>query len=198
MEKQWTFRKLVGDNVNNQNVVGLLTYAIYKARKDALAISLQEQNLDQSEIDSRMQSFHDDVASSLETQKDYEERAKAMLAEVAREIETRIHADVNAKAIKREDKLRLEISNLKKLHKKELTKTSRLVRADLINKIDSAQIFPWWVNALKWIWNGFSGVLATILVAVISWGFIYYSASSEEKDMALKSFIERVYHAYQD
>ncbi len=61
MTKQWVFIELVKDD---NDLEGLISYAIYKHRKNELALAEKAKGKTESEIDSAVRSYHNAVLAS--------------------------------------------------------------------------------------------------------------------------------------
>lgn len=76
MTKQWVFIELVKDE---KDIEGLISYAIYKYRKNELALDAKKKGKTEQEIDLAVKTYHDQVLASQSTQDDFREKAVRIL-----------------------------------------------------------------------------------------------------------------------
>lgn len=189
MAKQWVFEKLVTDP--HKGVVGLIAYALYKARKHEVASSLRESGRSEEEIKEQVDSYHESVVNSPSTLSDFKSNASRLLDDVTAQLEQGI-AEHYQKQLERKDRDYTEaVERLKREYEKKLNREVKKGMHEFVKKIHAAPVRPKTIRALCWIWNGFSGVFAATLLAMMIGGIVYHSLPAEQKNEAIANSFNR-------
>lgn len=179
--KVWVFRRLTQSNSSTApDVVGLIAYSLYKAKKDELAINLRKQGKSESEIDQKLDEYHELTASSDTEIQDLKAKAISVLEKAIEASYQSLERQLNKK-IDAEMKIYRRVEeSLQKDHevrrKKELKK--------LHDAIEYYTVPPWWVSFGKWFISGFPGVIATIIAGIIIYGgFVVFGPEKTRQDV---------------
>ncbi|ELN9002585.1 hypothetical protein RZT97_003433 [Vibrio cholerae] len=200
MTKQWVFIELVKDE---KDIEGLISYAIYKYRKNELALDAKKKGKSEEEIDLAVRAYHDQVLASKSTQDDFREKAVRIL-DVAIQKSSQAIVEKQNKAYdnklqeleRKEKELELREKQLDKILAKERLK----VRNEEINRIkeaaknttkDSRR-----VSFAKWLASGFSGILATTIAVIFAFGLMSITSSEEKKQELMAETIKKLVTLY--
>ncbi|UKA12808.1 hypothetical protein [Photobacterium damselae] len=182
-EKVWVFRRLTQSSSNSSSapdVVGLIAYSLYKAKKDERATNLRKQGKSGDEIQQKLNEYHELIASSDTDIQDLRDKALSML-------EKAIEAPYHSLERKLNKKYDAEINNYRKQEEKaqkEHAVQRRKELKKLHDAIDSYTVRPWWVSCIKWSISGFPGVIATIITGVLIYGcFVVFGPEKTRHDV---------------
>ncbi|MDK9364155.1 hypothetical protein [Lelliottia wanjuensis] len=180
--KKWVFSELVKDS---NDLSQLIAYAIYKADKDGVANGLRAQGKTEAEIQVKLDSYHDSVATTLRLQQSCRDRAEALMITVVKGIadKTNKQAEQQIKAINDENKKALEKAGTKAVdeyHKK--------IKKDVLEK--QSKSAWWWSFTI----SGFSGVWATIVLIIIVWIISMAAAPESERNHLTGSLFNRMWN----
>jgi len=196
VKKRWVFRELVKDN---RDYLGLMSYALYKHEKDETANGLREGGKSDEYVDQALENFHDQVLMSPARLNAYKQRAATLIDTALKEST----ANFEAKYSELEKQLKEEYASKHKeleqsrtaldLREKDLRKTEKKMRTEVVNDIKlSAQKYEppgFWVGLFKWLISGFSGVAASVLVMVITFGLLTLGDPDSKHQLAV-SFLK--------
>ncbi|GHB32785.1 hypothetical protein GCM10009038_34630 [Salinicola rhizosphaerae] len=165
----------------------LVAYALYKSAKYELACNKRGQGLSQDEISSVLQTFHDNLLSTPGEQEQYRERAHRALDGFAAELERRLAEDHVREIESLQRKVHdrdAEIAKLKKSHQSDIKKAKTSERRDFVNKVRQTSLDTKPISVLKWIGNGFSGVFAGVITAILLAAILFAFTPPSERDGA--------------
>lgn len=186
MSKRWVFTELVKDNRDH---IGLIAYALYKVDKNELAESLRAQGFSSEIIDIKVKEYHDNIVEMSTTQHRYRENAERVMIELLTEMESKIFPDFQGQITK----LQKQMEAKDKKHQKDLAKAKWAGVQSFYeaycdsDKGKSKLLLSWF-----WLWNGFSGVLATIIVAILVYGAAALFVTSDKRDEILSSAADNI------
>lgn len=186
MDKRWVFTELVK---NKDDFEGLLAYSFYKVDKNAYAEELKAQNLTPEQIDEKVHTFHDMAlrASAIEG---YRKNAVSFMHIILKNMEEEVGRDFQQQI----NKLKKQVQDKDKKHASELAKAKRLGVESFYdtyctgNKEGKSK----WLLSALWLWNGFSGVFAAIIVAVVVYGIAAQFVSSDKRNDILNSAADNI------
>lgn len=200
MTKQWVFIELVKDD---NDLEGLISYAIYKHRKNELAFAEKTKGKSEAEIDSAVRSYHNAVLASKSMQKDFREKAVKII-DVAISNATKAIVDkqksIHDNKMSQLDKKEQELISLEKKNEESLRKERHKIRNDELSRIRKAaktisqESFGW--RLVKWLGSGLSGIIATTLVVIFSLGIMSLSGSDEQKQQLTQQIIKSLISLY--
>ncbi|KAB7680420.1 hypothetical protein GBN23_06385 [Plesiomonas shigelloides] len=194
MTKQWVFIELVKDD---NDLEGLISYAIYKHRKNELALAEKAKGKTESEIDSAVRSYHNAVLASQSMQKDFREKAvKIIDVAVSNAIKAIVdkQKSIHDSKIRQLEKKEQELSAREKKQEETLKKERQKVRNEELAKIRQAaqnhskENLVW--RFLKWLGSGLSGIISTTLVVIFSLGLMSLLGSDAQKQQLTQHIIE--------
>lgn len=181
MSKNWMYNSLV-DGLDDKT--GLIAYSIYKFEKNELAESLVKQNKTQKQIEKDLATFHDqaNVPGRIAS---YRERAEILVEDLMDQLELNIRAEYQEQF----DNINILLSDYDKME--EIIKN----QPALIEKEREEAVLAFYrtvtkreakkrggiVRTLLWIRDGFQGVCAAIILAVIIYGFCVVVLPSEDR-----------------
>lgn len=200
MQKKWVFSSLV---TKDDDVVGLIAYALYKHRKDELARGLRAQGKDEEEISTELVHYHDNMVNQQSQLNDWREKASQIIAAIAK--------DASNKAIERKNN---ELENERKGLQDEKNRLANLearLRAKQ-NKIPSdieagikKGLSEFVMDAAKhigkptipqkigsWLIGGFSGYAAGIILVFLAWAYLAGTSDQSIKEQILTGFTKSV------
>ena len=186
MDKRWVFTELVK---NKDDFEGLLAYAFYKVDKNAYAEELKAQDLTPEQIDEKVHDFHD-MALRTTAIEGYRRDALAFMRIILDGTEQKVRLDFQGQI----DKLKKQVQDKNVKHATELAKAKRLGVESFYdtycagNKEGKSK----WLLSALWLWNGFSGVFAAIIVAVVVYGIAAQYVSSDKRDDILSSAADNI------
>lgn len=187
LSKRWVFTELVRDDKDH---AGLIAYALYKVEKNQLAESLKTQGFSSSHIDSKVKEFHDSVVEIPKTKSRYRQEAEDVMRSLLTNMENRIRPEFQGQIAK----LQKQMVEKDKKHALELAKAKRLgveLFYDTYCAGDKDGKSKWILSWL-WLWNGFSGVFAAIIVAVVVYGAAALFVTSDKRDELLSSAADNI------
>ncbi|GHA35963.1 hypothetical protein ACFFLZ_23240 [Photobacterium aphoticum] len=197
MTKRWVFQELVKNQENgNLDVIGYVAYALYKAKKDALATSLRKQNKGEEEIERRLREFHENTVINTQECAELRTRAEQVIGESIQiaidDIEKILKQqleDAKSELISEFDKKKKDLDKDREKFEKEKRTLSTKIRKEETNKLSLAAKSIAQPNRLHrsaiWLWNGFSGLIATILTGILIYGVLVYFGNNETKQSVL-------------
>jgi hypothetical protein len=181
-QEKWVYQCLVE---KDEDPVGLVAYAFYKKSKHDLANRLRKEQLDELDIQCEVQSHHDSVLRSPQLLEGFRREARMFLGEIYSKIET----DVSS---------RLRHGHELKVVELEKKKNKAFVEAVRKLKI-SAEAFEHpsrLRRSVRWLWNGFAGVLAAVITTFLIGGILFYTSTEQQKkevkETAVKSILEQL------
>ncbi|TOE63745.1 hypothetical protein CGJ39_14135 [Vibrio parahaemolyticus] len=190
--KKWVFRELVKDN---RDYLGLMSYALYKHEKDETANGLRENGASDDKVEQTLKDFHDQVLMSPARLGAYKQRAAGLIDTAIKSSTDKLEAQYNElqEQLKREyvsqhKKLEKQKADLD-LREKGLKKLEGKIRTEVVNTIkSSAQEYQkphFVVGILKWLGSGFSGVVASVLVMVLTLGVLTMGDPESKHQLAV-------------
>lgn len=195
--RKWVFDELVLDREND--VQGLVAYALYKAHKAEIANSKRDEGLSEEAIEQEVYTFHQNVVSSDLLLKQYRKQAGDLIQEISSQIEEEIRGEYDEKVIRINkhflDKERQHEKDMEKLinqqNNKIISERKKAV-TEFVRKVKQRPNERNLVRALSWQWNGFSGVFAAIISALIVGGIIYFNIPDDQKDGVVVSIVSEI------
>lgn len=147
MEKRWVFETIVEDD---QDVVGLIGYALYKYKKYELAQSLRKQGCPEDQIQDQVQTFHDHFLLN-NSVNDYRNKATNFLDNVYKKMEDGLKQAFDEKKDK-----------LEKQYNKDLGKARR----DFIKSVQEYERFnkTWPEKIWSFLISGIPGIVSSFIV----------------------------------
>lgn len=200
MTKQWVFTELVK---NETDIEGLISYAIYKYRKNEVATKANSEKKSPEEINALLKTYHETVLSSTSTQQDFRDKAIKIIdtavqlanANITKMQETKFNealADLE-KQKKSLDKQKVDFErNSKSEIKKAISAELEKIRT-AATKIKKESLF---MIILKWLGSGFSGIAATTLAIIIALGIMSLTSSDEQKQTLVKNTLTQIMTLY--
>lgn len=200
--KKWVFTEIIA---YEQDVLGLIAYALYKKDKHDTAVSLRQQGYDEPSIEKQLNDFHNQIATIPQRQEHYKNQASDVLnGTVGLMMETSFvkkkeeltaeWRQLDEKNLQLEERKNNLESTIKKqvdekvkkarieIHKEELNKLAQAGKNAVLPKLHT--------RAFLWLWSGFSGVFATIAVGWLLYSIAANNASPETKQKLLREFVE--------
>lgn len=179
MPKIWVFEELVD---GEQDLQGLMAYALYKHKKHTLAVSLRNSGVDEEVISDRLNNFHDDQVASQQIE-DYRERSSTMLDNLF----VKIEEDVKDQLDKQHKK---EIERLEKERVKALkTSEDRLVRNIIRYKADKRSF---WMKTWLWLASGVPAALSAVVVSAIFYAMLFFLVPDDLKKDVYKGAFQTI------
>lgn len=181
-KKQWVFQRLVKPGDGELNVVGLVAYSLYKAKKDELATGLRKAGEVEEKIQDKLNDYHDNVLLNKLEQDDLITRAESLIDDAISGPYQEMLENLNKEYQKKIDALDED----KKAFNDSLKKLRSKIQAEEANKLKKAangyQEPGFFVSTGLWLWGGFAGVAATLLTGVIVYGILAMLGTPEEKN----------------
>lgn len=211
MSKKWVFIELVQDE---KDIIGLISYAIYKYRKNEMAISERSNGKSEEEIQASIQKYNDMVVASQSTQTDFRDKAVSILnvaisksSAVIMErqqqlIDEKLDNIKNLQASLAQQKINIDKDHQEKM-KKELEKIAKEKQTVIKKEIEkikkAAKDYTKdsiWISLTKWLGSGFSGIIATTLAIVLAFGAMSIFSSEEKKNELIQQTLEKLVQLY--
>lgn len=162
------FEELVNDE---QDLQGLMAYALYKHKKHTLAVSLRANGTSEDAIAERLSNFHDDQVASNQIE-DYRNRSSAILDNLFVEIEE----DVKDRVVKLYER---EAEKQKREHAKALKASEdRLVRNIIRYKADKRSF---WMKTWLWLASGVPTALSAVVVSILFYIALFFFVPEDLK-----------------
>ncbi|BBG60198.1 hypothetical protein PROVRUST_06365 [Providencia rustigianii DSM 4541] len=197
MSKRWVYRELVKGQDDTQ---GFLAYSLYKFEKNEFAEGLRVNGMDEESIVTELDTFHRQTVNTPARIEGYREKAKIIIANIFDQLEVQIRygyevqldgANEQANKIER---LTNEIDQLKSAHEQELIEAReaailhfyRTVAIQYGNKQNR------FLRVMQWLWNGFAGVFAAILFAVLIYGLCTLFLPKQARDDVVNGAINNI------
>lgn len=202
MGKRWVFQELVKKQDDGSlDVIGYVAYALYKAKKDSLATSLRSQQTPEEEIERRLREFHENTVISSDECSTLRKRAEEVINEsfesALADMESTLTSQLETAKNRSESEYQRKLKELEKERKsfeKEKKTLSTKVRKEESNKIYLAAKDVTKPNRLirsaLWMWNGFSGLIATVFVGIVIFGSLVYFGDGKTKQEVIGHAIE--------
>ncbi|MBO8135568.1 hypothetical protein [Dickeya fangzhongdai] len=201
-EKSWVFQLLVK---SPEDSIGLIAYSFYKLEKNQYAEKLRANGQSDQEIDLAVKQFHEQVVHTQRRLDAYRDNARTMFSRLLEDWEEEIRKDYQQQ-LDIIDKKNSEIENLKiEIDKKNQT----IAESDIIKSraIENAkeeaikeffraasrkekQKTPIALRVLSWIWSGFSGIIASIILFIFLYGMVGLLTTPERKSQIWQWGIE--------
>ncbi|RUO38880.1 hypothetical protein CWE15_10260 [Aliidiomarina taiwanensis] len=178
--KNWVFECLVkGDN----DPVGFIAYSFYKKAKHEIAVKLREEGASEEEIRTRVQAHHDNAVKSQEILNTYVESATRFLVGITDKIEREISDKFNRKHEQQEREWLERKQKLESAAKKALdAEAKKLVAAARTYKNPKFR-----EKALNWFLSGLSSLAASLFVAVVVGGLMWWVTPEQTKKEAIEA-----------
>lgn len=196
-EKKWVFDELVEDR--KTDIQGLVAYALYKANKADIAKTKRDIGCSEKDIEAEVRTFHQNAVSSRSMLDGYRERAGNLLQELSEAIEDEVRDEYEDKVAsvewrRSEERRRQteELSRLKSQHQKEIEKQRKKAVTEFVTKVKQTPCEKALPRVVKWQWNGFSGVFAAMIFAIIIGGVIYQGMPADKKGAFISSVISEI------
>ncbi|MGM3192754.1 hypothetical protein ACS25B_17855 [Dickeya dadantii subsp. dieffenbachiae] len=200
--KSWVFQLLVK---SPEDSIGLIAYSFYKLEKNQYAEKLRANGQSDREIDLAVKQFHDQVVNTQRRLDSYRDNARTMFSRLLEDWEEKIRKDYQQQ-LDIIDKKNSEIEHLKT----EIDKQNQtIIRNDTIrNKaVEDAkeeaireffraasrkekQKVPIVLRILFWIWSGFSGIIASVILFIFLYGIVGLLTTPERKSQIWQWGIE--------
>lgn len=179
--KKWVFQELVKPGNGELNVIGLVAYSLYKAKKDSLASELHKQGDPEEEIQRRLDEFHDNVSLNKAEKDDLILKAKLLIDNAINTPYQKLVDNLNEQVetqLKKlnDDKAKFELECDKERKKIQNQEANKLKKA-----ASSFQKPSLWIRFFQWVGGGFAGVFATIITGIIIMGLLTYNGSPEDR-----------------
>jgi len=176
-----------------------MSYALYKHEKDETANGLRESGKTDEEVEEHLRAFHNQVLMSDARLTSYKHQA-ASLIDIAL---TQSVRTIEQHFAELEDSLKAEhyakMNELEKKEKELATERKQFerfkgkVRTEIVNQIKaSSQDYKkpsLLVRSGMWLWSGFSGMVASVLVMVITLGLLTLG-NPESKHQLVVNFVK--------
>ena len=147
LEKRWVFDSIVE---SDEDVVGLIGYALYKYKKHTLAKSLRAQNRGEEDIKREVQIFHDQFLHNNSVE-EYRNKATDYLDQLFSKVES----EEREKYEKEKEKL-----------EKQLKRDLRKGRNDFIKSVQEYEKMnkPWHARLVAFLISGVPGIVSSFLI----------------------------------
>ncbi len=189
-EKKWVFDEIVH---NETDVVGLISYSLYKNKKRALATSLRQKGASEEVIQSEVKTFHDQalMSNSLD---DYRKAAEKFIYKLIEENSAHLVSCYEDEILKQEKRHEKEVKRLNSQHTKTLDAQSKSLTRKLYKKIQSYPIEkkPLFYRFMFWTFSGVPSALASLFLMAILWGAMTMSVSEETKQAIFVEAMEQL------
>lgn len=188
MSKKWVFEKLVE---NDQDVKGLIAYALYKNSKHNLAKTLRQEGNTEDYISSQAQTFHDQTVSNQTALDSYRSQSKIFLDDLIQSIEQHFEQQFSKKL--QDEKKSFE--EQKRQHAKDCEKRIIKEKKEFIQKIQALELkqLHWTVKLLRWVFSGVPKAIASTLVTILIFGLIVtFSVSEADKQTIISNFAKEI------
>lgn len=196
MQQRWVYESLI---THERDVKGFIAYAFYKKSKHDIALAARAEGKTEAEIRKAVQSHHDGVVKSAHLLDGFRRHADLFLQEISQviynEVERKLTLELQDKQKANERKisaLTAELESFKKDAKKNVDKAvtaemKKIKAAASTYRPDSKRI-----KALRWLWNGFSGVVAGVLTAVIVGGLFLMFSTQETRTQVQQEAVTKI------
>jgi hypothetical protein len=195
-EKRWVFRELVS---NNQDYLGLMAYALYKHEKDETANGLRAEGKQDADVETALRAFHDQVLMSPARLESYKKQAASLVDVAIQRSTNAVEAAYQNKQRELEsdyNKKQTELENLKEKLEKEDSKKKQKLKTEIINDIKGCvsdyKKPHFTMRSLMWIWGGFSGVIASVSVMVITFLILAIFSDPNSKHQIVANFFQNL------
>ena len=161
-QKKWVFTELVKDANDPEQ---LIAYAMYKADKDDRATQCRNRQMNDAQMNTELESFHDGIAHSTRQLDDYRDKARRTVDQLIVTVSQGV-----------EHIYEQRIRDLKAAHEEELKKQwgkwgeQAATYSAHLTKPHWAKRFGIWFAG--WIGGGVSGLLATVVTTIVLVGII--------------------------
>lgn len=193
MKQKWVFQALTQNdkaNADDINIVGLMAYSLYKAKKSQLATSLHDDGITQRVITNRLKLYHDNLLMSESDLDDLRKQAKDIFSEAVNKPYDKLAAELN-KQLEIERQL---LDNERTQFRKDRDLIIEGIRAEELNKIQAAAASYKKPSALRRFWNwlagGFAGIFATILTAIVIFGLMVITSPEDDKAIVIEHSVK--------
>jgi len=172
LEKRWVFEAIVEDD---EDAVGLIGYALYKCKKHTLAKTLREQGMEEPDIQTEVQTFHDQFLRNNSVE-EYRNKATDYLDQVYSQFENKIRTSYQA------EKAQLE---------KQLDKDLKKFKRDFINSVKEYDVTnkPWHSKLWAFLISGIPGIASSFLIFCVLVGGAVFFVSEERREEILTSLV---------
>lgn len=221
-EKKWVFDELVeekNDTTGALDITGLIAYSLYKKTKSEVANKYRKDGASEDFIKQKIYEFHQNVLSSELMLAQYRAQAGAIIYEmestledeILKEYEKQYRIEVEeevTRAYKEEHEgeihtikdnhekkiiqLENKIATMEKNHETTIEFEKKKAVTEFIKKVKKNHTDGRGVRFIKWLLNGFSGLIAAVISTLVFGGFIYYKLPDEKKDEGISSIILEV------
>ncbi|WP_312762863.1 hypothetical protein [Stutzerimonas balearica] len=166
VEKRWVFEAIVE---HEKDAVGLIGYALYKHKKHTLAKALRKQGQSDTQIQSQVQTFHDQFLHN-DSIEEYRNKATDFLNQIFSEIETELRKEFDDK-----------VALLEKSHQKALKKS----RNDFLKSVQEYERLNKPLLSRLWgfLISGIPGIVSSFLITslVIGASLIFVSETKRKE-----------------
>jgi hypothetical protein len=185
-------------------------HALYKKEKHETATQYREKGYDETFIAKQISVFHDQVASVATRQDGYRDRARQVLSatvglaiekgaeqlnEQYAKLEAGILAQQRSLATKRTELKKSEKSidsTVEEKVKKVIAKVRKEEQSKLAKASQNLTQASIWRRALLWVFNGFSGIVATTITGIAILAFAAYTADEATQKSLLQNVAKYV------
>lgn len=196
MQQKWVYEALI---THEKDVKGFIAYAFYKKSKHDIALAARAEGKAEADIRKAVQSHHDGVVKSAQLLDGFKRHADSFLQEISQviysEVERKLTLEVQDKQKANERKIAALIAEIESLKKDAKKNTEKAVAAEIKKIKAAASAYKpdgKVIKALCWLWNGFSGVVAGVLTAVIVGGLFVMFSTPETRTQVQQEAVTKI------
>jgi hypothetical protein len=179
VNKKWVFKELVK---NDEDVIGLVAYALYKGEKSRLANSLRLDGQTEINITAELNVFHEQTISSQRLSK-FKEQADKLFSGIINDIEE----DLQKTYVKNEEDLQKTYTKKEKNLEKDVKKKFRAQFDALVVKETSMLMRVW-----NFFCSGAGPLFSSLIISALVFGLIIPLTSPEAIDTFAAILFEHI------
>tara|TARA_R110001583_G_scaffold39668_1_gene126898 strand:+ start:1707 stop:2366 length:660 start_codon:yes stop_codon:yes gene_type:complete len=175
-KKMWVYESIIQ---NDKDHSGFIAYAFYKKEKHELAVQLREEGKEESEIQSQLNTFHDQSLTEVRLQS-YREKSDRFIDSIIKVVDNKARESYQAKLTKAENR----ISQMKKEKKDAVAKAKMDGGIALATKVLESPDIPKSRTKMffSWCLSGMASIVMTVVVAGTLYAFAAFNTDDATKD----------------
>lgn len=190
MSQRWVFDALVKDR---EDKIGLIAYSLYKFEKNELAHRINSEGKTSAQIRSELKIFHNHALGDSRIQ-GFRDHAEVVIRDLIEQIEEDLRDEYQLQLdhvntlLDDYDALQATINNFPKIIKQE-RENAILDFHRAVTRKESRETGRT-IRTLKWFRDGFQGVIAAILLALVIYGLCALALSPDDR----QGIIDKAYN----
>ncbi|HBM2903936.1 TPA: hypothetical protein MB376_005064 [Klebsiella pneumoniae] len=192
MSQRWVFDALVKDR---EDKIGLIAYSLYKFEKNELANRLNSEGKTPTQIRSELRTFHDHALGDSRIE-GFRNHAEVIIRDLMDQIEEDLRAEYQLQfdnvntLLDDYDSLQATIKDFPNVIKRE-RENAILEFHRAVTRKESRETGRI-IRAIKWVRDGFQGVIAAILLALFIYGLCALALSPDDR----QGIVDKAYNNF--